>query len=101
MRFLFTEFIVATTNHWNPNPITDIDDVTPHGGSFMVWPGSHRKLHAFLTTGWAGQRNGYAKKTEEKKNFSGGPDQHPTWACAEKETHAPYQPQIFTTVIDL
>ena len=22
-----------------------IDDVAPHGGAFMVWPGSHRKCH--------------------------------------------------------
>ena len=51
----------------------------------MIWPGSHRKCHAFLTTSKSGQRNGYAKAAAEKKNLSGGPDPNPTWAANMKE----------------
>jgi hypothetical protein len=58
-----------------------IDDVAPHGGSFMVWPGSHHKCHAFLTTAASGKRNGYAAAADEKQNLSGGPDRAPTWAA--------------------
>lgn len=63
-----------------------IDDVAPHGGSFMVWPGSHRKCHAFLTTTESAKRNGYAGPAgKKKKNLSGGPDRHPTWAAGMAE----------------
>ena len=51
----------------------------------MIWPGSHRKCHAFLTTSKSGQRNGYGKAAAEKKNLSGGPDPNPTWAANMKE----------------
>lgn len=58
-----------------------IDDVAPGGGGFMVWPGSHRKTFAFLTTSKACRRNGYGKPNSEKKNLSGGPDRAPTYAA--------------------
>ena len=62
-----------------------IDDVAPHGGAFMIWPGSHRKCHAFLTTSKSGRRNGYSAPADKKKNLSGGPDNRPTWAAGMQE----------------
>jgi ectoine hydroxylase-related dioxygenase (phytanoyl-CoA dioxygenase family) len=50
-----------------------------------VWPGSHRKCHAFLTTAKSGQRNGYSAPADKKKNLSGGPDGRPTWAAGMQE----------------
>jgi ectoine hydroxylase-related dioxygenase (phytanoyl-CoA dioxygenase family) len=52
---------------------------------FQVWPGSHRKCHAFLTTSKSGQRNGYSASADKKKNLSGGPDSRPTWAAGMQE----------------
>ena len=64
-----------------------IDDVKPHGGSFMVWPGSHRKCHAFLTTEACRSRNGYGQPPKQQKNLSGGPDHRPTWAAGMERAH--------------
>ena len=51
-------------------------------GAFMVWPGSHHKCHAFLTTSKACRRNGYSRPNGEKgTNLSGGPDRAPTFAA--------------------
>jgi ectoine hydroxylase-related dioxygenase (phytanoyl-CoA dioxygenase family) len=47
----------------------------------MVWPGSHHKCHAFLTTSKACRRNGYGKPNDERLNLSGGPDRAPTFAA--------------------